>query len=242
MKLLDQLEQQAQKKQEREEELAVEARERGARYHQAVEPAMQRLLDYLKQLTSHLNYLEHQREIEYEVPHYGRVRALTNPDFKTQFSSEETHSEIRLDATARINRKESPIVEVNGQLAKQLEQILLEYGLHAAKDSERTDRGDIIEAKFQVYGTVSLWISVRADVDSSEIVIEFHNVDRLGMYRRSLTPDRIDDEFLDDLGRFVARDREVLVREELSPAQREKIRRGVIKEQTLLGSLFNRKP
>ncbi len=224
MKLLDQLEQLAKEKQQREEQLALEARERKARYHELTEPAMQRILDYLKQLTSHLNYLEQQREVQYDLPYYGQVKA-THSDFKIRFSSHENHSEIRVDATAEIDRKASPEVELRTPVIEQFLELLVESGLHAAQSNKRMARARLVEGTFQVYGSVSISSTIGANRDDDALTMEFHNVDRLGSYHQRVPPEKIDDEFLDHLGRFISRDSDTLVREELSPELREQLKR-----------------
>ena len=79
MSLLDQLEQQARVRREREEQENLLAEEKGAFYRAHTAPAMRDIFEYLKKLSQHLEYLDHQQSVDYHIPDYGDVTAKVDP-------------------------------------------------------------------------------------------------------------------------------------------------------------------
>jgi len=239
--LLDQLAAQAKQKQADEEAASRDAQERAAYYHEATEPAIQRLLDYLKQLTSHLNYLAEPLQGTYTLPYYGEVVASLRPDFKTQFASGEEKSNIRLSVTATIPPKTAPKVTLHTPIADQFIEQVAAVGLKLKKKVERTSRGKIVEGQFQVYGDINILVTIQAEASTDTIEFSFINLDRFNKVSHSFHPEEIDKRFLDQLGRYITRQSDALKREQLSGEQRARLRRAVQRDtQYLLKSLFDR--
>ncbi len=237
--LLAQLAEQAKRKQAAEEAATRDAQERAARYHQTTEPAMQRLLDYLKQLTSHLNYLAEPLQGTYALPYYGEFIANMSPDFQTQFASGEDHSNIRLTVSATVPPESAPKVTLRAPIAGQFIDQTTELGLQLLKDVERSARGEIVEGSFQVHGSIKILITIEAAAAADEITFHFVNLDRFGTVTHQFQPEAVDDALLDRLGRYVTRQTNTLKREELPAEFREKLRRATQRNQSLLKSVFD---
>ena len=92
----------------------------------------------------------------------------------------------------------------------------------SAKESPHYNKaGEIVGATVQVFGQIQLRGIIQATVDSPEICFQFTNFDMLGSSSRQIRTEQIDDEFLDRLGRYVARQDDSYLREALSDGVRD---------------------
>ena len=204
MSLLDQLERQAQERRQREEQEQALLGERQEYYRTHTAPAMRKIFDYLKTLSAHLKYLDRPHETHYTIPQYGQVTAAIQPEFTVRLSTEKgVRSEIQIMATGRIRKKSSPEVTLNAQQSESLDQVLRDYSFHGEKRTHQSVGGGLVGGTYRIYGDFLLRGTIQASIDSSDIELEFVNFNELGIHRRTVQSERVDDEFTDKLGRFL---------------------------------------
>ncbi len=232
MSLLDQLEQQARDRREREEQENLLAQEKGAFYRTYTGPAMRAIFEYLKKLSQHLEYLDHQQTVDYHIPHYGDVTAKVDPEFTVALSSEKgVRSEIKIVATGHIDRAKSPDITLNPQQVDVMDTFVRDYSLHGEKRVLKSPSGEVVGATFRIHGKILLQGVVRAAYSEEHIELEFVNYGGLMQHRRRADPRQIDDGFLDKLGKFLIGEDRSLFSETLPSGVKKQIRETIQKDQ-----------
>ena len=73
----------------------------------------------------------------------------------------------------------------------------------AFKETSRNDFGQPIRGVFTVSGPIACEALLRGDYDALAVVIELHNIGRLGRTRWVVAPGKFDDELVDSFGNYV---------------------------------------
>ncbi len=226
MSLLDQLERQARERREQEERDEALRSERRDFYRTHTAPAMRKIFDYLKTLSSHLKYLDQTSQKHYTIPQYGQVTATIDPDIKVRLSTEKgVRSEILILATGRIDERSSQRVTVNAQQAEALDQVIIDHSFSARKRVHKNAEGEVVGGTYRIVGEFLLRGTIQARVESPEIELELSNFVELGIQRRKIRADQIDDEFIDRLGRYLVGNDQSLLRDDVSGDYRDRIQR-----------------
>jgi hypothetical protein len=243
MSLLEDLQKQA-KQQREKDELAEEERRRLQSYYREVtRPAAGRIYQYLRELTEHLNYLKTSQEITYNIPRYGLIRGRIEPAFRLTVSKDDEQATTKLETTAEIPLETSPEVFLdNGQLVEDMDTFVLERGLSAKKIARRNQQGDPLSASFQIYGHIKMTCLVECVWNQPTFEMHFTNFDTLGTVSRAFSPEIVDDEFLDRLGRYIVRQNDSFIQAHLSDEEREKMREEIRRRRREGGPKRERDP
>ncbi len=232
MNLLDQLEQQARERREREQQETALAEQLSEFYKTHTAPAMSQTFEYLKKLSQHLGFLDHEQMVNYHVPHYGDVTAKVDPEFTVALSTEKgRRSEIKLVATGHIDKSKSPEATLNVQQADVLDQFVRDYSLHGDKRVVKSASGEIVGATYRIHGKILLQGTIRARFNEEHIEMEFVNFGGLSQHRRRADPRSVDDKFLDTLGKFLIGEDLSLFSETLPVGIRTQIQQTIKKDQ-----------
>lgn len=228
MGLLSELESEVQRREDLDAEERRIADEREARYQQQIVPAVRRIYQSLDQLVQHLNYLKREREGQFELPGYGIMTGKVVPEFEVSLDESARSISIQLQGRYEIDRDANPIVEVQGDTrVRSLKTLLQDLRLAGAANVEKGPDNQIVSATFQVHGSMSLQAIISGALDGPDILLRFTNFDELGERHRRVQPGAVDDEFLDRLARFVAREDNALLTEDISSDLRRQLRRQV---------------
>ncbi len=208
MGLLDELEQQAERRraEDAERAAAVQARERT--WLERLEPAMRELEVYLKQLTDQLTFLQTRSRVVYPLPPYGDIVAYIEPAYTLRGRAPAKNSyEILLEYSATVASEECPLIEnETGARLKGLIGVLQPLRLNGMTDVRKNGSGEIIAARIRAKGRIPLSVLVSADIDSGVAKMAFQNLEGFGPSSRSFRPEQLDSALYDALGRFIARD------------------------------------
>lgn len=225
MGLLDDLEQEAQKKREEKEELLARKREF---FKTTTIPAMESLYDYLTRLSKSLNFLKTERRTRFRVIGYGDVAVRIESDMTIQAQMPMYAREIKLTVTGIIDTPNCPLLKVEGaSKVEALQDAFRRCGFEGVQRAERDDRGNIISAQFQPFGKVLMVATFTADMNSEVMRMEFANFDSLGMRRESVAISTLNDDMFDQIGKYIALQQNYVVRETISEDTREAWRRGL---------------
>ncbi|MEM9182874.1 MAG: hypothetical protein AAGB27_06925 [Pseudomonadota bacterium] len=232
MSLLDQLEQQARDRREQEERESQRVSEKSEFYRAHSAPAMRAIFGYLKKLSQHLEYLDHEQTVDYHIPHYGDVTARVEPEFTVALSTEKgVRSEIKIVATGHIDRAKSPDVTLNQQQTEVLDSFVRDYSLHGEKRTLKSPNGDVVGSTFRIHGKILLRGLIRTNHNEEHIELEFVNYGGLTSHRRHADPRVVNDDFLDKLGKFLIGEDLSLFAETLPSGVRNRIRETVQRDQ-----------
>ncbi len=230
MSLIDQLEQQARERRERELEESNQATEQSEFYKTHTAPAMRNTFEYLKKLSQHLDFLDHAQTVDYHIPHYGDVTANVDAEFTVSLSTEKgRRSKIKVVATGHIDKSKSPEVTLNQQQADVLDQFIRDYSLHGEKRLVKSSSAEIVGATYRIHGKILLQGTIRAQFDEEHIEMEFVNYGGLNHHRRRADPRHVNDEFLDKLGKFLIGEDLSLFSETLPSSVRSEIQQKIRK-------------
>jgi hypothetical protein len=229
MGLLDELEQEAQKRREGEE---GELKRKRELFNEVTVPAIENLYSYLQRLAKTLNFLKSERRATYNISGYGPVVCRINADMAVQAQMPMFSREVKLTVTGAIDSSVCPVVQIDG--ASRVETMLDVFrraGFDAMQKAEKDERGAIVSAKFQAVGKIQMVAMFFADMHSDTVRMEFTNFDALMTRKHSIQVSALNEEFLDSIGKYLAHQQNYIAREAVSDENREAWRAKLQQEQ-----------
>lgn len=228
MGLLDDLEQEAQKKREEKEEVLARKREY---FKNTTIPAMDSLYDYLTRLSKSLNFLKTERRTRFKVLGYGDVVVRIENDMALQAQMPMYAREIKLSVTAIVDTAACPLVKIEGAgKVEALNDAFRRCGFDGMQRAERDERGNVLSAQFQPFGKVQMVASFYTDMNSETLRMDFANFDSLGVRKETVLVTAVNDDLLDQIGKYIALQQNYVVRETITDEMRESWRRGLHNE------------
>lgn len=228
MGLLDDLEQEAQKKREEKEEVLARKREY---FKTTTIPAMEGLYDYLSRLAKSLNFLKTERRTRFKVLGYGDVVVKIESDMTLQAQMPMYAREIKLTVTGIIDTASCPMIKVEGAgKVDALAEAFRRCGFEGMQRAERDERGNVLSAQFQPWGKVQMVATFYTDMNSETLRMEFANFDSLGVRKETVAIANLNDDLFDQIGKYIALQQNYVVRETITDEMREAWRRGLHSE------------
>lgn len=232
MGLLDELEQEAER---RRAEAAAQAAAHGDReqaWNQQLAPAVASLAAYLEKLTAHLGFLKRRARFEFQLPGYGPVVAYADPEFQLKSTPARATHEITLEWVAQVASEECPALDIEGTARiKALQATFQAHRLTGLVEARKNANGDPVAARFQARGRVPLRLQVLAEQDSAVARMQFTNLEGFGSSGRSFAAGQLTPELFDALGRFITREQLEFGREDLPEDLRKQLRTRVERDQ-----------
>ncbi len=229
MGMLDDLEQEAQKRREGEEDVLRRKREQ---FNEVTIPAVENIYSYLQRLAKTLNFLKSERRAAYEIPGYGTVVCRIDADMAVQAQMPMYAREVKLTVTGIIESASCPVVQIDGasRVATMIE-VFRRAGFDAMQKADKDERGAIISARFQAVGKISMTALFNIDMHSDVLRMEFSNFDALITRKHSIAIGSLTDEILDSVGKYLAHQQNYVMRESVSDENREAWRAKLQQEQ-----------
>lgn len=236
MGLLDELEQEAERRRNEEAKVEADREARDALWREKLRPAMAELAAYLKKLTEQLTFLKRRTRVTYPLVGYGDVVAYIEPQFEFRDVPGKTQHEITLEFGAQIASEECPNIEADG-LAKvrALSGVFQQHRVGGMTEPRKNANGEVIAARFQARGKIPLKLTVTADRDSAVARMSFVNFEGLSPSTRSFAPELLDETLFDALGRFIARDETSFAQESLGADMRRQLQSKIQHDQLKRG-------
>jgi hypothetical protein len=231
MGLLDDLEQEAQRRKATLDEAERLKAEREGVYKTQLEPGMQKLYEYLTKLTTNLGFLKPKIAVRHELPGYGALVAWYEHEYDLRISSQPTAKEITLNFNALVASDECPLVEVQGApKIKAMTALFQKFRLGNVGELKKDENGEASSATFRPRGKIPLSAVLAADADSGMVRMSFTNFDSLGVLAKAFPPAQFNEALFDEVGRFLARDSSTLFREVLPDDYRKQLQQRVQQE------------
>lgn len=230
MSLLEELRQEAdhRRQEERVQLRDVERKEKFYREHTL--PRMIKVYNYLDELIKAIVYLNREIYASYKVDGVGDIDDLLQIDYKV--TTDSTHNMKRVAVSFRCFKKE--IIEFNVKGEKAVEQqisYLLSHKLDFEQKRKRTLNASVTESRFKLKSSIPVTIALEVSIEKAELYLKIYNFDGLGLNQRTIKTEDVDDKFLDKLGRYVLREDDTFLRQELSRDELTRIRKNLIKEE-----------
>lgn len=226
MGLLDQLREESssaksteQKEKQRQEELQKS-------YDSNVTPKLEQIWAFLKELEQHLNYLKPEVYADYEVAGFGTFKNLNQAYYKMEKGRKNILKRIPFRYSCDSNDTLQLSIEGNRKLAaiiEELDRIGLKYQCKKQRDADN----EVFAGEIEVQASVPVSITFEGIVETASIQIIVKNYDSLTTSKTFLNPEHIDDEFLDQLGRYILRKENNFMKKELSEEEKQQFRKMV---------------
>jgi hypothetical protein len=232
MGLLDDLENEAQKRRSDDEDLATRKAEREAAYRTVLEPSMIALLAYLRELTVKLKELQPKIALRYALPGYGDVVGHIEHEYELREERQPSSREIVLSFACAVSSSECPNVQIEGgSRVRALSTLFQRYRLGAPLAPQKDASGEIVAATFKAKGRIPLEARMSADTTSGQMRVAFSNFDDLGAVVKLFPPERMGEALYDEIGRYLMREPNGLMRESLPEDYRDALRARVQQQE-----------
>lgn len=230
MGLLDELRREADLAREAKE--TEEARQAGLQsiYRSELAPRLLKIYRYLTEMIEHLEAVDRVIDVAYDIPGVGNVECLRQGDYRLYIDSHEIPKKVTLQFTC--NGKEDRRFSLQGRKAEDLRQFLVSHQVVFSEWPLRDNLGQVNGTAFQAKLRVRAGLVFEADIQSSRICVLSHNIEGLSRREYPFGFTAIDDAWLDDLGHFLLRKKEVLGGRSLSEEARERLRQLAAEEQS----------
>ena len=232
MGLLDELEQEAERRREQEAKAEAEREARDAVWREKLRPAMVELAAYLRKLTEHLAFLKRSTRLVYPLAGYGDVVAMLDPVFTLRDEAGKNQHEITLECFAVVASEECPAVDAEGLgRVRALTNLFQTHRIGGPAEPRKNANGDIMAARFQARGKIPLKLTVTADKDGGVCRMQFVNYEGLNTTTRSFAPEAVNEEMFDALGRFIAHEDMNFAREKVDDDVRQHLQSQIKRAQ-----------
>lgn len=232
MGLLDELEQEAERRRSEEAKTEADREAKDALWREKLRPSMEALAEYLKRLTEQLAFLKRRTRVAYPLSGYGDVVAYVEPQFEFRNTPGKTQHEITIDFGAQIASEECPNLEVEGMSkVRALGNTFQQNRIGGMLEPRKSPNGDIIAARFQARGRIPLKLVITADRDGGLARMSFVNFEGLANTSRSFAPDLLNEQLFDALGRFIARDEMTFAQESVAEDVRRQLQTKLQRDQ-----------
>lgn len=232
MGLLDELEQEAERRRNEEARAEAEREARDTLWREKLRPAMEQLAAYLRKLTEQLAFLKRRTRVTYPLPGYGEVVAYVEPQYEFRDVPGKGQHEITLEFFAQVAPEECPNLEVEGiSKVRALNSLFQQQRVGGMAEPRKNAGGEVVAARFQARGKIPLKLTITADRESCVAKMQFVNYEGLSQSSRSFTPDLLDEKLFDALGRFVARDEATFAQESLGEDVRRQLQTKIQRDQ-----------
>ena len=232
MGLLDDLEQEAQRKKAGLDDVEREKAEREKVYKTQLEPAMAALHEYVVKLTDNLKFLKPKSIARYEVNGYGAIIAHPEHDYDVKINSQLHSKEITLNCNLAIDTDQCPAVEVQGSSkVKALNAVFQKLRLAALHDFKKDDSGEMVAGTFRARGKIPLLASMLADELTATVKLTFTNFDAFNSLSRTIPAAQFNEQLFDEIGRYIAREPSNLFREDLPDEYKKQLQQKIQQEQ-----------
>lgn len=222
MSLLDDLKREAEQQKAAQSADAEEAR-REACYQQRLKPAMLAILHYLSELSDQLKVVDPDVRVDYTLPGFGLVRGLRQDGYVVNADSTENTRTIRLRLQC-VDEREREYAVKPKSTADETRDFLENQRMRYAEWPIRDPQQGVIGLNFQLAVKVDINFIFKADPEQGAIQLLIANFTDFKVEKSVVQPERINEEWLDNLGNYLLRRRKNLYELEITDADKAAIR------------------
>jgi len=230
--LLDELEQEAQKRGAAGDESSRRKTERDTAYRAQLEPALDALHAFLSELIQKLKTVQPRIALRYHVPGYGEIVGYIEHDYRLGDTKQPSSREIALDFACAIATDECPAVEVDGaSRVRAVSGFFQRHHIGGILAPRKDAAGDVVAATFRAKGRIPLGAHFHADAENGVLRMSFSHFDGFDTTVKSIAPAQVDAALYEQIGRYLVREPNTLLREDLPEAYRKQLRSKVQQQE-----------
>jgi hypothetical protein len=230
--LLDELENEAQKRKSDEESAVALKVSRESAYRTTLEPAMSVLLAYLRELVAKLKLLQPKIAIRHNLPGYGEVVGYIEHEYEVHEHRQPSAKEITLSFFCGVATSECPTVQVEGiNRVRAVSALFQRHRLGAPLAPVKDATGEVVSATFKAKGRIPLTAVFSADTTTGQLRLTFTNFDDLSAVTKNVAPENVNEALYDEIGRYVMREPTRFLREDLPEDYRSQLRARVQQQE-----------
>jgi len=202
MGYLDDLRKKSDSKKGVEEQQRLAREKRELFYKESIIPALKELYGYLSEVVEHLNYLEHDVFVNYNLGSLGRLKDLKQSDYSLFVDSRQNMTQIMLKFSC--SKSEPKKIAIDGEknvsrISDYLKTTSLDFQQKNVYDHVHT----VVSADFIIKSTVNIGFEFTADIDNSCISLKVINFEEFGLKVRRLLVEDVKSDFMDHLARYI---------------------------------------
>jgi hypothetical protein len=236
MGLLEELRAQASDIQAGEEKERKELAENEAFYQKNLRPGMLKAYQYLNDLVTHINIVKPECIVEYPLMPDGQgTIPLHQSNYKVLIDSSSNPKKIDIRFHAQLEESVSLNVHSKSEIARYSD-YLDRYGLKYHRKDEKNDQYEITNANFLIQGPLPIQIRIFADLKRQRIEIISKNFRYSGIEKTSISPENLDGQLLDRVGKFILRKVDAINSSQISEQALANIRKKLKSEKALAES------
>ena len=207
---------------ERQEKLQVH-------YLEVLQPKMIEIYKYLNELADHLNFINSDIQVPYQLNAEGLKVELKQQNYKIQVDSTNNTKLInfRLECS---KPKDLEFVAGDKQSVDKNIEYLQRYNLQFQCKRNKDENLNVINGQFTVKCVVPVVFVFQGNVENSSIDLICTNFDTLGSLKHSFKAHHFDEKFFDELGRFIIRENPEFLKLNISDDALEQIRAQIAAE------------
>lgn len=223
MGLLDDLRQQASKQEAEEEKASSRMASAEEIYRTLTQPKLKELYSHLLELAKHLNYLKKEISATYIINAEDQAIEFLQKDYVAHIDSTSDTKLVTFAFKCAYPRNVEFSVNEAQKVAGNI-QFLQKNQLQHQVAERRSDKGQLQGARFTVKASVMARFTFAADIEKSHIKFTCSNFDQFASITHVLKPEDINDEFIDQLDRYIIRENKDFLKENVADDVREQIR------------------
>ena len=223
MSLLDELKQQAEKQLNNDDQSQLEA-QREAVYQQRLLPCMHAILNYLGELTEQLKVVDPDARHDYNLPGIGEVKGLRQGGYIVNADSTDQTRIIRLRFQCTADHEQEYGVKPK-TAADETREFLESQNMRYTEWPIRDNTQQIIGINYQLKLKVDVQFIFQVDPEQAAIKMVSSNFDTFEVERSVIQPERVTEQWLDNLGNYLLRRNQKLHNLEIGDSEKEKIRK-----------------
>ena len=209
MGILDELKQEATKKQRQQVTEENLEQQRETRYRDAILPAMQKAFLFMQELVEHLSFLEHAIVVKQYSSHYPQFGTLTQQDYKIYTDDHGGFADF--DRLMQITVRFFCVgpgsfryeLESKGRIEREVSFL---SSRHLSFDWVLNGGNSAMQrASFTVVRKIPVRFKFEVDYANSTIHLMIHNHESFSSYKKTFTAEQVNDELLDEIARFMLR-------------------------------------
>lgn len=225
MGLLEELEREAQERGIARDDIARRKSAHDQTYRAQLEPALDQLHAFLGELIDKVRSLKPRAGLRYHVPGYGDITGYIDHEYRLDDARMPSSREITLDYSCVIASEECPSVEIEGaSRVRAVSGFFQRHRIGGMLGPRKDASGELVAATFRARGRVALSAKFHADAESGQLRMTFVNFDGFGTTTKPVAAAQIDARLFDEIGRFLLREPNALLREDLPEAYRRELK------------------
>jgi hypothetical protein len=199
MSFLDDLKKEAEQVKQQKDQTLTSSQAQRELVVGAVRPRLKKLYEYLKETCGQLNVVNPDVHMSFQVRGFGKLGPLRQHDYKV--TAENPDSLNKFTVSFVCSRPDQIKFQVEGKDTAVAQKEYL-WSCNLRFTSKLTADGDGV---FFMDAFVPITLEFEADLETAKVHFQVRNLEALGATRMVYDPDMIDDEFMEELAKWIVR-------------------------------------